>query len=152
MQELVLELRHVHVRRALGLAPLALEAEVHDLVQAFPRELGGWERAREHGPERVGAPARRVLLVLRRHVRGAHRALERLAAHADAVAQLHGRGEAALAGEVEERRRLPGRVADAVAEILDDPDRKSTRLNSSHLVISYAVFCLKKKKKKKRRQ
>src|SRR5205807_3841061 len=30
-------------------------------------------------------------------------------------------------------------------------DRKSTRLNSSHLVISYAVFCLKKKKKKKRR-
>src|SRR5256885_9123151 len=35
---------------------------------------------------------------------------------------------------------------------LDDPelkplqDRKSTRLNSSHLVISYAVFCLKKKK------
>src|SRR2546426_9245499 len=30
------------------------------------------------------------------------------------------------------------------------PDRKSTRLNSSHLVISYAVFCLKKKKKIKR--
>src|SRR2546426_5872980 len=30
------------------------------------------------------------------------------------------------------------------------PDRKSTRLNSSHLVISYAVFCLKKKKKRKK--
>src|SRR2546426_8017147 len=29
-------------------------------------------------------------------------------------------------------------------------DRKSTRLNSSHLVISYAVFCLKKKKRKQR--
>src|SRR5438034_7912197 len=29
-------------------------------------------------------------------------------------------------------------------------DRKSTRLNSSHTVISYAVFCLKKKKTKKR--
>src|SRR5256885_9097077 len=29
------------------------------------------------------------------------------------------------------------------------PDRKSTRLNSSHLVISYAVFCLKKKKQGK---
>src|SRR5256885_7770560 len=28
-------------------------------------------------------------------------------------------------------------------------DRKSTRLNSSHLVISYAVFCLKKKKKRR---
>src|SRR5688500_19376631 len=30
---------------------------------------------------------------------------------------------------------------------LSHTDRKSTRLNSSHLVISYAVFCLKKKKK-----
>src|SRR2546422_6770963 len=29
-----------------------------------------------------------------------------------------------------------------------EPDRKSTRLNSSHGYISYAVFCLKKKKKK----
>src|SRR5207248_5320885 len=33
-----------------------------------------------------------------------------------------------------------------------DPDRKSTRLNSSHRTISYAVFCLKKKKTKKRPQ
>src|SRR2546426_7752863 len=31
----------------------------------------------------------------------------------------------------------------------DRGDRKSTRLNSSHLVISYAVFCLKKKKEKR---
>src|SRR5215204_1726047 len=31
-------------------------------------------------------------------------------------------------------------------------DRKSTRLNSSHTVISYAVFCLKKKKKKKKKE
>src|SRR5437588_9249955 len=31
-------------------------------------------------------------------------------------------------------------------------DRKSTRLNSSHTVISYAVFCLKKKKKKKKKK
>src|SRR5688572_31703357 len=31
----------------------------------------------------------------------------------------------------------------------EDLDRKSTRLNSSHSQISYAVFCLKKKKKKK---
>src|SRR5256885_4831174 len=29
--------------------------------------------------------------------------------------------------------------------VAQNPDRKSTRLNSSHLVISYAVFCLKKK-------
>src|SRR5437773_8228415 len=31
---------------------------------------------------------------------------------------------------------------------IDATDRKSTRLNSSHITISYAVFCLKKKKKK----
>src|SRR5438034_6797762 len=35
---------------------------------------------------------------------------------------------------------------------LGDLDRKSTRLNSSHTVISYAVFCLKKKKKKNKKQ
>src|SRR6266850_7131615 len=45
------------------------------------------------------------------------------------------------------------RTATPVAPVPPPPlkvtvgDRKSTRLNSSHLVISYAVFCLKKKKK-----
>src|SRR5947207_9755442 len=38
-------------------------------------------------------------------------------------------------------------LADAMARA--PRDRKSTRLNSSHTVISYAVFCLKKKNKKK---
>src|SRR5688500_19935066 len=38
---------------------------------------------------------------------------------------------------------LPDRV------MVEPEDRKSTRLNSSHLVISYAVFCLKKKTKTK---
>src|SRR5690349_15002845 len=40
-----------------------------------------------------------------------------------------------------------GRIA---AALFTPPDRKSTRLNSSHVEISYAVFCLKKKKKKKK--
>src|SRR5690554_1539055 len=34
-------------------------------------------------------------------------------------------------------------------ELIEKADRKSTRLNSSHVRISYAVFCLKKKKKNK---
>src|SRR5438034_8593895 len=39
-------------------------------------------------------------------------------------------------------------VVDGVLRACEAPrDRKSTRLNSSHTVISYAVFCLKKKKK-----
>src|SRR5690242_21325414 len=39
------------------------------------------------------------------------------------------------------------RVREAVAIEEEAKDRKSTRLNSSHMSISYAVFCLKKKKK-----
>src|SRR5688500_19121884 len=47
-----------------------------------------------------------------------------------------------------ERQRL---FVEPTAVVCVDEDRKSTRLNSSHLVISYAVFCLKKKRKERRR-
>src|SRR5690242_20957860 len=69
-----------------------------------------------------------------------------------------------LLTEVRRRERQAGRVSRAdvktamkegrfptIAELVAsvDGDRKSTRLNSSHMSISYAVFCLKKKKTKK---
>src|SRR3712207_6872330 len=77
-----------------------------------------------------------------------------------------------LLGVVEERDPLRGRhlgqvergvhlqprdvvlddVRDVAGKRLDVEDRKSTRLNSSHANISYAVFCLKKKKKKKHKE
>src|SRR5690349_24690586 len=41
-------------------------------------------------------------------------------------------------------------LAGAEIDVWHAEDRKSTRLNSSHVEISYAVFCLKKKKKKKK--
>src|SRR5437773_3537689 len=53
------------------------------------------------------------------------------------------RGDPCSRSEIRPRRRTRetrGRDSDARA------DRKSTRLNSSHITISYAVFCLKKKK------
>src|SRR3712207_8646283 len=62
-----------------------------------------------------------------------------------------GAGDEGLRPEAEDdavadpRLDLAGRVDHAV---IVDRDRKSTRLNSSHANISYAVFCLKKKKKK----
>src|SRR5690606_40040074 len=61
---------------------------------------------------------------------------------------------ASLAPTIFEIRFFISRAALLVkvsAKILNGstPDRKSTRLNSSHVKISYAVFCLKKKKKKK---
>src|SRR5947209_16337470 len=51
----------------------------------------------------------------------------------------------------EEHHDQAVRGDDHVIELMvgQDQDRKSTRLNSSHANISYAVFCLKKKKKKR---
>src|SRR5256885_16361212 len=62
---------------------------------------------------------------------------------ADRRPAVHARAPAARGSRPSHRAAQPGRHsarrADAAA------DRKSTRLNSSHLVISYAVFCLQKK-------
>src|SRR5258708_26571137 len=57
-----------------------------------------------------------------------------------------GTGEGVIDGEGE--GMMEG-VTDGETTGLGEGDRKSTRLNSSHQIISYAVFCLKKKKKKK---
>src|SRR5688500_19759912 len=51
-----------------------------------------------------------------------------------------------LSEAADEVRTRLDRVRGRLPEDADPPDRKSTRLNSSHLVISYAVFCLKKKR------
>src|SRR5256885_3511823 len=59
---------------------------------------------------------------------------------AEALGQ--GKGEPLVAGALPP---LPPAQRTRDAEIARSLDRKSTRLNSSHLVISYAVFCLKKK-------
>src|SRR3989454_2802269 len=58
----------------------------------------------------------------------------------------------ALAARVPQVKRFNvGGVHHRTGHVESLQDRKSTRLNSSHLVISYAVFCLKKKKKKSTR-
>src|SRR2546427_6483974 len=54
-------------------------------------------------------------------------------------------------GERDHRRHPEARVVLHRARQGGRVDRKSTRLNSSHSQISYAVFCLKKKKKKKQK-
>src|SRR5256885_3906487 len=72
--------------------------------------------------------------------------------HADGLSRLQPPVREELPGafaRVRDRDRTDGpHAADAAAGHRDRSrlDRKSTRLNSSHLVISYAVFCLKKKK------
>src|SRR5437588_9216729 len=74
-------------------------------------------------------------------------------------ARLTGCRSECLSGDIEvpgdksisHRALILGGLASGETRIsgLLEGDRKSTRLNSSHTVISYAVFCLKKKKKKK---
>src|SRR2546427_8247542 len=73
-------------------------------------------------------------------------------------------GALGMGARVVDRRRLGerrqrGRFRDvqlrgvfAEVDLCCGLDRKSTRLNSSHSQISYAVFCLKKKKKKRKRE
>src|SRR5207302_6000838 len=60
---------------------------------------------------------------------------------------------ASLAGEIGELKNdqgaevfSPAREEEVLKNVIEAKDRKSTRLNSSHVKISYAVFCLKKKK------
>src|SRR5256885_11976941 len=58
-----------------------------------------------------------------------------------AIAEARAQGDLSENAEYEAAKDRQG--------FIEGRDRKSTRLNSSHLVISYAVFCLKKKKKTK---
>src|SRR3712207_6965767 len=63
----------------------------------------------------------------------------------------HGLAVVVRAGDERRPRRPPAhvaRAADPARGLVAQEDRKSTRLNSSHANISYAVFCLKKKKKR----
>src|SRR3712207_6861906 len=62
------------------------------------------------------------------------------------VGMVHATGKAA---RIDDYGDVPGEVAAVMrqARLRATVDRKSTRLNSSHANISYAVFCLKKKKK-----
>src|SRR5438132_8764285 len=72
----------------------------------------------------------------------------RLAAAAVVAGSLAaGNGHDAGSGRLE--RWKDGTFQPSASRIMAVSDRKSTRLNSSHTVISYAVFCLKKKKNNK---
>src|SRR5205807_3593295 len=88
-------------------------------VEASGRSRGGRSRAGRRNYVSDGRPASRALALRARLIYDAH--------HMSAA--------------------TAGRTAPSRKEVTHERDRKSTRLNSSHLVISYAVFCLKKKKR-----
>src|SRR5207247_1760966 len=93
---------------ALPLASLAAETKVHHVVERAARQGIESKLAGHREAKGVGAPARRVLFVARRHVTGAHRSGVRLAAMADSGAILDGLIESAiLAVEVLRREGEP---------------------------------------------
>src|SRR3712207_8548834 len=79
------------------------------------------------------------------------RSVDNVSFFAGAARNLEGKASAEYSGEhTSTIRREPIGVVGSIAPWnypLQMADRKSTRLNSSHANISYAVFCLKKKKK-----
>src|SRR2546427_976328 len=67
-----------------------------------------------------------------------------------AIAQKAGVNKAMINYHFGGKRKLYRAIVSATFGEMVDQDRKSTRLNSSHSQISYAVFCLKKKKIKRK--
>src|SRR5437773_3882302 len=108
-----------------------LAARAHDEVDVR-RAVGA---ARLAQTAREGRPLR---LTGRQMRRGADDGVARGVVDGDAKLERAAAGRPPL-GALDRRHQRPGQAVE---------DRKSTRLNSSHITISYAVFCLKKKKKK----
>src|SRR5207253_6329877 len=87
------------------------------------------------------------LLLVRRPPRSTlfpYTTLFRSVAENIAIAEVKERGTGVV--DWDEVRRIAQAAMARIHVDLDLEDRKSTRLNSSHVAISYAVFCLKKKK------
>src|SRR2546426_6688171 len=90
-----------------------------------------------------------ALRILGSSVRNWWQGLGRNQSSATASSWVHENEQAAYGRHVSIAGGPAGVAAHYVSPVaLRRRDRKSTRLNSSHLVISYAVFCLKKKKRK----
>src|SRR2546422_4096663 len=98
----------------------------------------------------IRRPPRSTLFPYTTLFRSAHALMELVALALEAVeAPVADPREANVRRHVEEQREVRDDVAGGVR--VEGLDRKSTRLNSSHGYISYAVFCLKKKKKQEDR-
>src|SRR5690606_40700575 len=120
----------------VGVAPVLREQVVQDVVHADGAEeaalvVDDGQRGEVVGGQQPGDLADVVVRA------------DRLDVDVEQRAQLHGRRFAQRPLDMDDAEQLARRGLQRRAE-----DRKSTRLNSSHVKISYAVFCLKKKKKK----
>src|SRR5437762_9415139 len=95
-EKLTLESRDVDADGTLGFAGAALEAQRHDLFHALVAETCFVQPPSHREPQHVRASPRRMRLFFGRHIRRAHRAVERLATGAQAAAHLDGAAHAAV--------------------------------------------------------
>ena len=104
--------RHVHARRTLALAALATDAQIHGVAYTASLVNASAPSCPDSAkPQRVGAPARDVLLVARDPIARTHRAGVELAALAVVVAHLDGfRKAAGVVAAAARRRDLPRSV------------------------------------------
>ncbi len=116
-EELALEAPDVHADRALRFTRAAFEAEVQHVVDVAIAERRFAEPSGHRQTQRVRPAARRMFFVARRHVRRTHRAIQRLAADAEAAAHLDRAAHPVVFTEVEMRRRIRRDVRDAVAQV-----------------------------------
>src|SRR5258707_8395466 len=133
-------------------APSDLKVIVVDIDRASIEALGTWPWPRETMARIVEAVATARPAAIAIDVLFAEPDDRSPAALARRLGSVTGRAEISTLGESlpdgdKRLARAIGGVPVALGFVLDPEDRKSTRLNSSHANISYAVFCLKKKKK-----
>src|SRR5690349_24936437 len=127
--------------------------EVNDSIWGCARQAGGGPNVARQITFRAGVPETVPAFTVNQ---ACGSGLKAIILAAEKI--MLGRANIVLAGGTESMSRVPyfaegarwgarmGHV-DLVDGMYRDGDRKSTRLNSSHVEISYAVFCLKKKKK-----
>src|SRR2546421_3447771 len=149
--------------KTLDLQPLSLTEYVHEILDTLRRDLPGNVEVQFEADELGGvveadaAEVRQILMSLVTNARdampkgGTLHVEVRRARLGEADRPLHPGGEPGSYVSVAVSDTGTGMTAATLARGFEPffrtkPDRKSTRLNSSHDQISYAVFCLKKKK------
>src|SRR5437773_10761984 len=121
--------------------------EIHHLDNDKRLPLMSPERACRHRPSNLKFPGVLGINLVQTTVAGAgiiserHHPLIVVLGHLDQIF-------VSLSKHGSRSNRQVGADGDCQPIMLFHPDRKSTRLNSSHITISYAVFCLKKKTKR----
>src|SRR5688500_9680099 len=143
--------KHTTMQSTFGVIMLALVPDSHTR-QLVPKVMGLKEVLEHYIAHRHDVVVRRTQFELDKALEREHilEGLKIAVDNIDAVIKLIRAAEdtPTASAQLQKRFKLSERQSEAILNmrLAKLTDRKSTRLNSSHLVISYAVFCLKKKK------